>query len=521
MASQVIDSLLQNVAPTRSVEPLPRAGDESGKFAPVLDRALRPGERPNPREAASDADDADVDAAPTPRAAERNDDEATASDAIEAESAESTADEETSSAPRDDDQDASEISAETAATAEAQAASIVVATDNSTGESGEVDVAPTLAAADTATESESDENLPQDGLPARNSATSGQTKQELGDARPVDGAVEIGDVQQVPVRNEKVRAKGVDAAHQSNRAEAVEQSAAPAAPEDAQTESAAPDTTQAITEEFAEKGRLASSQDAGEASTIVEPTAADGGDEPPLSDGDGREARHTEAHRPAETTEAAEIEKAAAPAEIGATPATDKVPDDHGTAPPAAAPSAAEAAPARGAAALAWSSTGQSIPTSAERGDADATGHVDRARFLGRVEGAIRSAQQRDGRVQVRLSPPELGALRIELTVQHGVLSARLEAETAAARNLLLDNLPALRDRLAQQDIRVERFDVDVRRDGGGSNQQGAQDRPASDPGWQGDGRRERPAARQAEATRGSRPVATRTNNDAALDVRV
>jgi flagellar hook-length control protein FliK len=29
-----------------------------------------------------------------------------------------------------------------------------------------------------------------------------------------------------------------------------------------------------------------------------------------------------------------------------------------------------------------------------------------------------------------------------------------------------LDHLPALRDRLAEQNIRVERFDVDVRRDG-------------------------------------------------------
>ncbi|MBX3424338.1 MAG: flagellar hook-length control protein FliK [Pirellulales bacterium] len=97
----------------------------------------------------------------------------------------------------------------------------------------------------------------------------------------------------------------------------------------------------------------------------------------------------------------------------------------------------------------------------------DAAG-VDRARFVQRVSGAIRTAEGRDGQVRVRLSPPELGSLRIELKVQQGVMHASIEAETTTARNLLLDNLPALRDRLAEQNIRVERFDVDVRRDGNG-----------------------------------------------------
>ena len=51
----------------------------------------------------------------------------------------------------------------------------------------------------------------------------------------------------------------------------------------------------------------------------------------------------------------------------------------------------------------------------------------------------------------------------VEVSVRDGVMSARLEAETASARNVLLDNLPALRERLAEQNIKVERFDVDVR----------------------------------------------------------
>jgi len=91
---------------------------------------------------------------------------------------------------------------------------------------------------------------------------------------------------------------------------------------------------------------------------------------------------------------------------------------------------------------------------------------VDRARFVQRVGGAIRSAQQRDGQIQLRLSPPELGTLRINIVMKEGVLTAHLETETAAARTVLLDNLPTLRQRLAEQEIRIEKFDVDVGREG-------------------------------------------------------
>ena len=49
--------------------------------------------------------------------------------------------------------------------------------------------------------------------------------------------------------------------------------------------------------------------------------------------------------------------------------------------------------------------------------------------------------------------------IREQLTKEH---TARVEAETATARNLLLDNLGALRERLAQQDIKVDQFNVDL-----------------------------------------------------------
>lgn len=87
---------------------------------------------------------------------------------------------------------------------------------------------------------------------------------------------------------------------------------------------------------------------------------------------------------------------------------------------------------------------------------------VDANRFLQRVARAFQAADERGGEVRLRLSPPELGALRLEVTVREGVLTARVETETSSARTILLDNLPQLRERLAEQGMKIEKFDVDV-----------------------------------------------------------
>lgn len=130
--------------------------------------------------------------------------------------------------------------------------------------------------------------------------------------------------------------------------------------------------------------------------------------------------------------------------------------------------------------------------------DGTTLNQADQARFIQRVARAFHSAQQHDGEIRLRLSPPELGSLRLEVKVQDGVLAARLEAETPAARTLLLDNLPVLRERLAEQGIRIEQFEVNVadRRSGG----------PAGDTG----GNSHRDAPRHAV-----RPTSTAPSSDA------
>lgn len=147
---------------------------------------------------------------------------------------------------------------------------------------------------------------------------------------------------------------------------------------------------------------------------------------------------------------------------------------------------------------------------------------VDRVRFVQRVSGAIRSAQQRDGQIQLRLSPPELGTLKIQLTVNESAITANLETETATARTILLDNLPALRERLAEQGMTIEKFDVDVGREG---QQQQTEDRGPGDRDSQRNESESDAKAggsrREALATTSSTIQTSAATPDSGLDVRI
>jgi flagellar hook-length control protein FliK len=147
---------------------------------------------------------------------------------------------------------------------------------------------------------------------------------------------------------------------------------------------------------------------------------------------------------------------------------------------------------------------------------------IDRTRFVQRVANAFRSAQQNDGHIQMRLSPPELGSLRIEIAVRNGVLTANLETETADARRVLLDNLPALRQRLAEQDIRIEKFDVDVRREGNQSDgQTGAQDRQAQQQSQRAAAQNRIRTTTPAEVISARVPRSQQVASNSGLDVRI
>lgn len=125
---------------------------------------------------------------------------------------------------------------------------------------------------------------------------------------------------------------------------------------------------------------------------------------------------------------------------------------------------------------------GQPVPTSfanrleaaaAERKSNDPLNGVDRTRFVQRVARAFQRAGETEGEIRLRLSPPELGAVKLEVALRDGAMIARLETETTAARNLLMENLPQLKERLAEQNVRIETFEVEVRDP---SNQSSADD---------------------------------------------
>jgi flagellar hook-length control protein FliK len=156
---------------------------------------------------------------------------------------------------------------------------------------------------------------------------------------------------------------------------------------------------------------------------------------------------------------------------------------------------------------------------------ADSDSHmptIDRARFVQRVANAFRSAQQNDGQIQMRLSPPELGSLKIEIAVRNGVLSANLETETADARRVIMDNLPALRQRLAEQDIRIEKFEVDIRREGNPQQGQAEAQQQQTEQQSQHAMARNRIRTSQASEVIAARvPRGVTTNGYSGLDVRV
>lgn len=95
-------------------------------------------------------------------------------------------------------------------------------------------------------------------------------------------------------------------------------------------------------------------------------------------------------------------------------------------------------------------------------GSSNGLTEAERLRLIQRVSRAFHTIGDQGGQLRLRLSPPELGSVRVEVTVRNGVLSAHLEAETSAARDVLLENVGTLRERLAEQNIKLDQFDVDL-----------------------------------------------------------
>ena len=98
-------------------------------------------------------------------------------------------------------------------------------------------------------------------------------------------------------------------------------------------------------------------------------------------------------------------------------------------------------------------------------------------------------------------------------------MTARMETETQSAQNMLLDNLPALKERLAEQHITVERFDIEWQ----GQGQGGLSQRPDDQARWQGPSAGYPPGtagkARASADTDAAAPSSRRLSPATSLDV--
>lgn len=63
-------------------------------------------------------------------------------------------------------------------------------------------------------------------------------------------------------------------------------------------------------------------------------------------------------------------------------------------------------------------------------------------------------------RISIQLYPEHLGQVRVELTQQNGILTARILASTAQGKEMLESQLHQLRQAFVQQNIQVERIDI-------------------------------------------------------------
>jgi len=123
--------------------------------------------------------------------------------------------------------------------------------------------------------------------------------------------------------------------------------------------------------------------------------------------------------------------------------------------------------------------TGTSIAGAKATGEASTPQTTDGRHMdlVNRVADALRGMQSHGKQISVRLSPPELGTLQIEVSLRDGVMTARMETQTAAAQRAILDNLPQLKESLAQNGTLVDRIVVEH------SEDRGKQDEAGSDRG--------------------------------------
>ncbi len=86
----------------------------------------------------------------------------------------------------------------------------------------------------------------------------------------------------------------------------------------------------------------------------------------------------------------------------------------------------------------------------------------ERVRLVQRVARSFSRLGPEGGQVTLKLHPPQLGVLNVSIKIEGQTLTARMQTESSAARDAIIENLPLLRERLNEQGIEIEKFQVEV-----------------------------------------------------------
>jgi hypothetical protein len=87
---------------------------------------------------------------------------------------------------------------------------------------------------------------------------------------------------------------------------------------------------------------------------------------------------------------------------------------------------------------------------------------VDRAEIVQRVVDLAQRSAEHSRPFRVRLHPPELGALQVEIVREGNTVSARMQVETVSAMNALTRHLSDLRHSLSRHGVTVDRVEVQL-----------------------------------------------------------
>jgi len=87
---------------------------------------------------------------------------------------------------------------------------------------------------------------------------------------------------------------------------------------------------------------------------------------------------------------------------------------------------------------------------------------ITRSDMSQKLSSFIQQASESGKAMRIRLDPPELGSLQIEVGRVSGQLIARIEVDNPQARALVFEQLQLLRDSLQQQGLRVDRLEVEL-----------------------------------------------------------